>query len=364
MEENKIHEKYMKKVFFLARKGEGKTSPNPMVGAIVLKDGKIIGRGFHRGPGSHHAEIVALKMAGNNAQGADLYINLEPCAHYGRTPPCVDAVIEKGIKRVIISNQDPNPLVNGKSIQKMKDHNIDVIQGILEREGFLFNESFFKYITTGRPFVALKAAASLDGKIATSTGESKWITGETSRNDSQKLRKKYDGILVGINTITEDDPLLTCRIKGGINPVRIILDSNLKISTEAKILNLEDSLERTIVFTTKKASEEKLLEIREKGKVVVFEEEVIQINKVLKYLSAIGITSLLVEGGSTVHGSFITEKIPDKYYFYYAPMLIGGKDSPGIFGDPGFLKLSEALRLKVDNVEKTGQDIKVTLYPE
>lgn len=364
MVENKMHKKYMEKAFELAKMGEGMVSPNPMVGAIIVKNDTIIAEGYHKGPGTLHAERVALEIAGNEAEGADLYVNLEPCVHYGRTPPCVDAIIESKIKRVYISNLDPNPLINGKGILKLRENNIIVVTGILKEEGSKLNEVFFKYIKTGLPFVALKAAASLDGKIATSSGQSKWITGETSRKDGQRLRNIYDGILVGINTVIEDDPFLTCRIKGGKNPIRIVLDSSLKISPEANILNLDDSKEKTIVFTTDKAPEEKIDIIKEKAEVIVLNDGKIHLKRVLLKLSSLNITSVLIEGGSQIHGSFIKNNIPDKYFFYYAPLLIGGGQAPGFFGGTGFSKLAEATKLEIDSIKKTGEDIRLILYPK
>lgn len=364
MDKMNLHEKYMKKVFALAKKGEGFVSPNPLVGAIIVKNKEIIGQGYHKGPGMPHAEKVALEISNQDLVGSDLYVNLEPCAHYGRTPPCVDAIIKSGIKRVFISNVDPNPLVNGKGVAKLRENNIEVITGILEEEGSKLNEVFLKYIRTGMPFVALKAAASLDGKISTSTGESKWITGEESRKDGHKLRKIYDGILVGINTVIADDPLLTCRILGGKNPVRIILDSSLRISPQAKVLNLEDSKEKTIIFTTKKANEEKVLLIQKKAIVIVLNSQVIDLNIVLSRLCSLNITSLLIEGGSQIHGSFIDNKIPDKYYLYYAPLLIGNKEAAGFFAGLGFSKLEDALELEIDSIKKIDKDINLILYPK
>ncbi len=364
MEEIKLQEKYMKRAFALAKKGAGKVSPNPLVGAVIVKKGRIIAEGYHKGPGTPHAEVIAMEISGNEAEGSDLYVNLEPCAHYGRTPPCVDAIIQRKIKRVFISNKDPNPLVNGKSIKKLKENNIQVFTGILEDEGYFLNEIFFKYIQTGIPFIALKSATSLDGKISTSIGESKWITSEKSRKDAHKIRNKYDCILTGINTIIEDDSILTCRIKGGRNPFRIVLDSTLKISSEAKILNLKDSVEKTIVITTRNSEERKISIIREKAKVIVLDCEKIDINEVVKVLSSLEITSLLVEGGAKIHGSFIKENLPDKYYLYYAPILIGGKEAPGFFGGEGFSKLAEATKLDIHNIKRLGKDIRVTLYPE
>ncbi len=364
MDKIKLHEKYMKKVFSLAKKGEGLTSPNPLVGAVIVKDGQIIGEGYHKGPGTPHAEKVALELAGEKAQGSDLYVNLEPCSHYGRTPPCVEAIIKSGIKKVIISNIDPNPLVNGKGILKLQENGIKVLTGVLKGEGLRLNEVFIKYIQTGMPFIALKAAASLDGKIATSTGESKWITGEKSRENGHKLRKKYDGILVGINTIMEDDPFLTCRIPRGKNPIRIVLDSKLRISPEANVLNLEDSKEKTLIFTTAKAPEHQIEIIRKKAMVIILEEEMIDLKQVLLKLASLNIISVLIEGGSRIHSSFISEKIPDKYYLYFAPLLIGGDKATGFFGGQGFFKLEDATKLDFDSVTRIGEDIRLIMYPK
>ena len=359
-----IHEEYMRKVFKLALKGSGKTSPNPMVGAILVKDGRIIAEGYHKGPGSPHAERMALDLAGAKSIGADLYVNLEPCFHYGRTPPCVDSVLGSGIKRIFISNYDPNPLVNGQSITKLRENGVEVFTGILQDQGFKLNEVFFKYITSKEPFVVLKSASSLDGKIATKTGESKWITGEKARNDGQSLRGKYDSILVGINTVIADDPMLTCRLKGFRNPYRIILDSSLRISKEAKILNLDDSPEKTIIFTTDLASGEKIKEIKKKARVISLVGKQIILKEVLRRLAEMEICSVLVEGGSKIHGSFISEGLVDKYYLYYAPMLIGGENAPGFFGGTGMAELSECRNLKIEDIRRIDKDLRLIIYPE
>ncbi len=357
------YEMYMKKVFALALRGSGRTSPNPLVGAVIVKNNEVIAEGYHQKIGSAHAERVALEYAGKKAQGADLYVNLEPCFHYGRTPPCVEAIIEKRIKKVIICNTDPNPVVNGQSIKKLQSHGIEVVQGILEEEGLLLNEVFFKYIRMREPFVALKAALSLDGKIATSAGESKWITGKKAREDGHYLRQKYDAILVGINTVIADDPFLTCRIPGGRNPYRIVLDTFLRIPEEANILSLEDSPEKTIIFCGGQATEEKAEKIKRKARVIKLPGERFTLSNVLTILAETEIASILIEGGAQIHGSFIRERLVDKYYLYLAPTMIGGQKAPGFFGGEGFSYLSEAPRLMFHETKKIGEDLRMTLYP-
>lgn len=356
--------KYMQEVFNLAKKGRGFVSPNPLVGALVVKDQIILGQGWHMGPGKAHAEIVAIEMAGKEAKGADLYVNLEPCCHYGRTPPCVDTIIEKGIKRVFISNRDPNPLVNGQGMERLKVQGIEIIEGLLEKEGLDLNGIFFKNTLTKKPYVALKAASSLDGKISTSTGESKWITGEESRMDAQILRLEYDSILVGINTVLADDPLLTCRLKDGRNPIRIILDNKLRIPLEAKLLNLPDSKVKTMVITSQLAPKEKIKTVGEKARLVILPKNKIEIEDILDLAFREEIYSILVEGGAGIHESFISKKVPDKYYLYFAPLLIGGRDAGSFFAGQGFAKLNEAARLELASMERKGKDIKMILYPE
>ena len=236
------------KVLRLAEKGRGRTSPNPMVGAILVKDGEVAGEGYHAKAGEAHAEIIALQQAREEARGAALYLNLEPCTHYGKTPPCAPQVIESGVKRVVIGMEDPNPLVKGKGIEMLRRAGLDVEVGILEKECQRLNEAFCKYILKKEPFVILKVAATLDGKIATRNGDSKWISGEASRRFVHKLRDQVDGVLVGIGTVLKDDPQLTARIRGGRDPYRIVLDSRLKIPEEAKVIGTSPS--KTIIATT------------------------------------------------------------------------------------------------------------------
>src|SRR3989304_899935 len=247
-------EKWMKRVLRLAGAGRGRTSPNPLGGAVLVKNGKGVGEGYHARIGEAHAEIVALRQAGEEARGAVLYLNLEPCTHYGRTPPCVPQVIKAGLKRVVIGTKDPNPVVNGKGIETLRKSGLDIKVGVLEKECKRLNEGFCKYILGKEPFVILKVAATLDGKIATRNGNSKWISGEASRRFVHKLRDQVDGIIVGTGTVLKDDPMLTTRIKGGRNPYRIILDSRLRIPKKAKVIEISPS--KTIIATTELASKD------------------------------------------------------------------------------------------------------------
>ena len=362
--EKTLDEHYMQQALDLAEKGLGHSRPNPMVGAVLVKEGKVISTGYHARAGLPHAERVALDNAGKEAAGATLYVNLEPCYHHGRTPPCVEAVIQAGIARVVISNRDPNPRVNGKGIARLREAGIMVETGVLEEQGQKLNEVFFTFMEKERPFVALKAACSLDGKIATYSGESKWITGEEARADGRNLRHKYNGILTGVNTVLQDDPQLTSRCEGLQDPIRIVLDTRLRIPLEAKILNHEDSLDKTIIFSTRLAPVSRIREISRKARVEILEGLSLRIPEVLVRLAEMEITSLLVEGGAAIHGSFIKENLVDKFYLYYAPMLIGGRDAPGFFGGPGADSLNEAPRLTLDEVKHIGKDLRLTLYPQ
>jgi len=276
----------------LARKGLGRTSPNPLVGAVVVKDEKIVGLGYHAQAGKPHAEPIALEEAGAKAEGADLYVTLEPCNHYGRTPPCTEAIIKAKIKNVFVATLDPNPLVAGKGVEKLKQSGINVVVGIKEQEARRLNEVFFKYIITGYPFIALKAASSLDGKIATREGHSQWITGKEAREFGHKLRHIYDAIMVGRGTVLADDPQLTCRLKHGKDPIRIVVDSKLSISGEAKILNL-NSQAPTIIATTENAPSSKYKQLAKKAEVLVVNEgDRVDLVKLFKILGKRKITSV------------------------------------------------------------------------
>ncbi|MGB9630123.1 MAG: bifunctional diaminohydroxyphosphoribosylaminopyrimidine deaminase/5-amino-6-(5-phosphoribosylamino)uracil reductase RibD, partial [Thermodesulfobacteriota bacterium] len=294
----KDDEYWMRRALRLAEKGRGRTSPNPMVGAVLVKMGRVIGEAYHQKAGEPHAEILALKQAGENARGATLYLNLEPCTHYGRTPPCAPSVILSGVRRVVIGMEDPNPLVRGRGVESLKNAGIEVTLGILEKDSQRLNEAFTKYIQTKEPFVILKVASTLDGKIATRSGDSKWISGELSRRWVHRLRNQVDGVVVGIGTILKDDPLLTSRIRGGRDPYRIILDSRLRIPEEARVL--KENPAKTILAITELASDEKLARLEGRGvRILRFdsEEERVPLRPLLTRLGEMGMMSILVEGG-------------------------------------------------------------------
>ncbi len=357
---------YMKMALELARKAQGRTSPNPIVGAVVVKDGSIVGTGYHQKAGTPHAEVHALNAAGERAYGADLYVTLEPCNHFGRTPPCTEAIIQAGIKRVFVALRDPNPLVSGKGLERLRAHGIEVYEGLLEDEARKANEVFLKYIRTKLPFVALKTATSLDGKIATEKGESQWITGEEARLRGHWLRSIYDAILVGIGTVKADNPSLTCRLphQEGRDPVRIIVDSRLTIDEEARVLNLNSSAP-TLIATTTLAPVEKRSLLQKKAEIlVVGDGPRVHLPSLLKMLGEKEITSVLVEGGGSINGSFLRENLVDKYYCFLAPKLIGGTRAPGSFGGEGFSFLNDAIELIDISLEHLGRDYLITGYPK
>ncbi|MBA4393541.1 MAG: bifunctional diaminohydroxyphosphoribosylaminopyrimidine deaminase/5-amino-6-(5-phosphoribosylamino)uracil reductase RibD [Desulfobacca sp.] len=357
---------YVKQTLLLARKGLGRTSPNPMVGAVVVRKGVVVGQGFHQKAGGPHAERIALDQAGEKARGATLYLNLEPCNHFGRTPPCAQFILEKGIKKVVFGMTDPNPTVQGRGAEWLRTHGIEVVQGVLEQDCRRLNEVFIKWITTGLPFVILKAAASLDGRIATRTGDSKWISNDRSRRLVHQMRNQVDGVLVGIGTIVKDDPSLTVRLpKGKIkDPLRIIIDPCLRISKKAQIL---DDPKKTLIVSghlvpihRKKALESMGVEILSLPE----QEGRVSIQALLAALGRRGITSLLVEGGAGIFGSFLMERQVDKLVLFFAPCLIGGQKAKGMIGGSGVTTVAEALRFKEMKVKPWAGDILVEAYPE
>ena len=343
MRDTKISDKYfIDETLKLAKRAVGWTNPNPMVGAVIVKKGKIIAKGYHRKVGFPHAEIEAFNAAKENVKGATLYVNLEPCAHHGRTPPCVDAIIGAKIKRVVCSTLDPSPRVHGYGVVKLKRAGIIVYVGIREKESRELNESFFTFYQKHRPFVALKFAASLDGKMATRTGDSKWITNTNARLFARELRGEYQAILVGINTAINDNPNLGARSSKKKDPIRIILDSKLRIPLNSQVLR--DS--NVIIATTTHAPKNRKKLLEKRGIIVVsFKSKNIPLKKLLSFLKKKGIISILVEGGGKVLGSFIDEKIFDKVYAFYAPILVGGKKAVSIEGK-GVSKIKNALHFK------------------
>lgn len=352
-------EKYMRLAMQLAGNAIGRTSPNPLVGAVIVKDNRVVGCGWHRKAGTPHAEVHALNQAGELAQGADVYVTLEPCAHYGKTPPCAKALVEAKVKNVYGGLLDVNPKVAGKGFKILEDAGIHVEYGFLQDELRKQNEAFFKWIEHKKPFIVLKAAMTLDGKIATATGQSKWITNETSRAYGYKLRDIYDGIMVGINTVIEDNPMLTARVDGGKNPIRIVVDSSLKIDINANVV--QDKSAKTIVATTDKADKDKILKLQAQDVDVIVvdkdENDKVDIEKLLDILGQQNICSILVEGGATLSGSFVAKKLVDKVYFFIAPKIIGGKEAKTPVAGTGILNLQEALALKDIQIEKLEEDI-------
>ena len=347
----------------LAKKGEGKVNPNPMVGAVIVKNGIVIGEGYHEKYGEEHAEVNAFKNLKEVSEGATIYVTLEPCSHYGKTPPCVDKIIESKIKRVVIGMVDPNPLVAGKGINKLKMAGIEVKVGVLEDKCKRLNEIFIKYILTKKPYVVLKTAMSLDGKIATKNGESKWITSKKSRLQVHNLRNKFSAIMVGVNTVIKDNPELTCRIQNGNDPIRIIVDSKLRIPIDSKILQNEDN--KTIVATTKRANINSMEELLKKNiKMLIIEEKngQVDLSKLIKKLGELNIDSILLEGGSILNYSALEERIVDKAMIYISPKIIGGESSKTPVGGKGIDRLNDAFKLKDIDINIVDEDILVEGY--
>ena len=355
--------RFMRKACRLALKAAGRTSPNPMVGAVLVRDGKIIATGYHKAAGTDHAEIVALKRAGQKARRATLFINLEPCSHFGRTPPCSRALIAAGVKAVVAGMADPNPLVAGRGFRELRRAGIKVQSGLLEDECRALNEAFIKYITRDLPFVTLKLAASLDGKIATESGDSRWISGAQSRATVHRLRNHVDAVLVGSGTVLTDNPELTCRIRDGRNPRRVILDRRLRISPAAKLMRLNDP-EKNIIITGAGASASRVRALAARGAQVLRVSErdgKMRWRAVLKKLGSLGIQSVLIEGGAFVAASALRENAVDKVLFFYAPKLIGG-DGRVMIESLGIKAAKRSLKLHRLEVQLSGGDIMVSGY--
>lgn len=364
----KTDQYYMKIALELAETARGKTNPNPLVGAVIVKDGMIVGSGLHRKAGEPHAEVHAFRMAGDHAKDATLYVTLEPCSHYGKTPPCAELVKNSGVKRVVVAMEDPNPLVAGRGINLIKEAGIEVKVGILETEARLLNERFIHNMISARPFVISKVAMTLDGKLATYNGHSKWITGDEARETVHRLRNQVDGIMVGIGTVLLDDPELTTRLPegGGKNPIRIILDSNLRTPIDAKIVKVTDEMKTWIVIG-ENVDLEKMSALTAMGVEVISApttETGLDLSLVLKKLFERGITDLLLEGGSELNGAFLKENLIDKYLVYVAPKLLGGRNSKTPFAGSDRESMEEAVNLEFHSIEQIGSDICITAYPK
>ena len=358
-------EQYMRRALELAKRGEGHVSPNPMVGCVVVKGGRIIGEGYHETLGGYHAERNALLQCTEDPAGADLYVTLEPCCHYGRTPPCTEIILEKGIRRVFVAALDVNPLVAGKGVRILRDAGVEVETGLLEAEAIRLNEVFYHFFETRRPFVAMKYAMTLDGKIACHTGDSRWITGEAARGFVHRLRKRYASILIGIGTALADDPMLNCRTEDGADPVRLVLDTDLRLPVESSLARTARDI--PVIAVTTEATlasgegQARAAALRASGvEVLPAGETSTDLPKLLETLAEREIDSVLVEGGGTVNASFLEQGLVDRVYAFLGPKLVGGADSRSPVEGRGIARMADAVTLQETEIERFGDDLLVT----
>ncbi|WP_342766658.1 bifunctional diaminohydroxyphosphoribosylaminopyrimidine deaminase/5-amino-6-(5-phosphoribosylamino)uracil reductase RibD [Tumebacillus permanentifrigoris] len=347
-----------------ARAMKGQTDPNPLVGAVLVADGHVVGIGAHLRAGEPHAEVHAIRMAGDKASGGTIYVTLEPCSHHGRTGPCAEAIIAAGIRRVVVATLDPNPLVSGRGIAMLEAAGLEVEVGVCEQEARQMNEVFNKFITQQLPFITIKSATTLDGKLASATFDSKWITSGDARMDVHRLRNENVAILVGVNTIVHDDPELTTRLPHGRNPIRIVLDSTLRTPLDARIIT--DQKAKTWIFTGAEASPEKKRALAALG-VSVFQTQgnpQVDLLEMLQILGQQNVTSVLVEGGGEVNAAFFEAKLVDKVVLYLAPKLIGGREAPTFLEGTGIDKMAQAVKLVDVSVESVGDDFRFVGYPQ
>ncbi len=355
--------KYMAMAMQLALKAQGQTSPNPLVGAVIVKNNQVIAQGFHRRCGLDHAEVDALKKAKARAQGATLYVTLEPCGHFGRTPPCIQAIIESGIKEVVVGTKDPNPVNNGKSIRALNRAGIKTRVGVLESDLRKMNESFFKFIRHQMPFIVIKCAQTLDGKVATATGSSKWITSQKTRALSHRLRDQFDAILVGINTVVKDNPYLDGSSKQK-KLKKIILDPSLRISLNANVFK-HALPSHVIVATIAKASRSKIAQLKAKGIDVILcptTKKGIDLKWFFKQIALKEITSVLVEGGSRTAQAILSQGFADKIWIFMAPKIIGDQEALSAYDGLNIKDINKALQLKRVNVQLLGEDMFIEGY--
>ncbi len=349
---------WMHRALELARRGQGRTSPNPLVGAVVVREGQEVGCGYHAAAGGPHAEAVALAAAGPLARGATLYVTLEPCDHHGRTPPCTEAILAAGIRRVVVAHEDPDPRVRGRGIARLRAAGVEVAVGVLEEEARRLNAAYLKHRTTGLPLVTVKWAMSLDGRIATRTGSSRWITGPQAREEAHRLRDIHDAVLVGIGTVLRDDPALTCRIPGGRDPLRVVVDSRLRMPDHARMLREGSS--PVVVATTHRARPEDVDRLRQAGAEVWVcgeEDGRVDLLDLFRRLAQRGVLSVLVEGGSTLNAAVLEAGLVDRIVAFIAPVLIGGHEAPGPAGGRGVAEIEQALRLAHLTVRSVGPDL-------
>ena len=347
--------KFMYRAIELAKRGEGFTNPNPLVGAVIVKNGRIIGEGYHKCYGDLHAERNAINSATESVVGADMYVTLEPCSHYGKQPPCTEAIVAAGIKNIFIGSADPNPLVSGKGVLYLKNHGINVVCDVLKQECDAINEIFFHYITTNMPYIILKAAMTLDGKTSTCIGDSNWITNEKSRENVHLTRKRVSAIMVGIYTVLADDPMLDCRTENPKTPIRVICDSTLKIPLTSNIAKTADKIP-TIVATVSD-DDKKIAELKEIGvQIIKTSGEKVNLKELLKELEKRKIDSILVEGGATLHASLLKDGLYNKVQIYIAPKILGGTGK-SVIGGEGVLYVKDAYELENPVVSAFGSDI-------
>ena len=356
-------QEYMRIALDLAEQARGNTSPNPLVGCVIVSpEGEIVGRGYHHKAGQPHAEVNAMADAGEKTKGATAYVTLEPCSHYGRTGPCCEALIKAGIRKVVAAIEDPNPLVGGKGFARLREAGVEVVTGVLAEEARRQNEVFLHWVTHKRPFTALKYAMTLDGKIATASGGSKWISGEESRKYAHTLRSQYDAILVGKNTVLNDDPSLTVRLVEGKNPLRIVLDSKCQLPVDRKVF--QDGEAKTLLVTSCKADPERLAAFKGLDQVTIWQLPenggTLDLGALLDRLGENNITSLLVEGGSQIHGSFLDLKLAQRVYAFIAPCLLGGKKNLTAIGGRGARTMAQRVTLSEPQHKVFGEDLMLT----
>lgn len=348
---------YMKRALELAKKGAGHTSPNPMVGCVVVKDGRIVTEGYHERYGEFHAERNALTRCEEDLTGAEMYVTLEPCCHQGNTPPCTDIIIERGIGKVYVGSMDPNPKVAGKGVKILQEHGIEVETGMLEKECLALNEIFFHYITTGMSYVAMKYAMTLDGKIASCTGDSKWVTGEKARHHVHELRKQYSAILAGIGTVLADDPMLNCRIEEGVDPVRVVCDSTLRIPLSSQLVKTAGDIPVIVAYAKENPEKEKALLQAGVELISAGRDGRVDLAVLMRELGKRKIDSVLVEGGGAIHGSLLKSGLVQKIYCYLAPKLIGGREASSPVEGDGFSRMKDALPVTEMEILSLGEDI-------
>ena len=352
------HKKYMELAIKLAEKGKGTTSPNPMVGCIIVKRGRIVGKGFHKKAGTEHAEVLAIQDAGKKAMNSTMYVTLEPCSHWGRTPPCTEKIVESGVREVIIGMKDPNSLVHG--YMELKARGLKTKIGILEEDAEKLNEPYVKWIKTKKPFVLIKVAMSADGRIATKTGDSKYITSKEARTLVHQVRTEVDAVMVGVNTVIRDDPELTPRLYKGKDPLKIVVDSNLKIP---KNCNLMKDPSRLVVATTTKASKSDVQRLQDKGIRVIItkpDKGMVDLKELIKELGKSEIINVMIEGGSELNSSAINAGLVDKIMIFTAPKLIG--NGKGAIGNLGITKIAKAINLKNPVCRLVGKDLLIEAY--